>query len=81
MVKTAGRNSYTYQARWTGSKWVSSWTDEVDYGTADEIKIKEWQGLAEDPDQDVVALDVSDLESALEELKLEFDQLTKEEKA
>lgn len=42
-VKTAGKNSYTYQAKWTGDKWTSSWNDE-------EIKIKEWQGLAIDPD-------------------------------
>lgn len=43
LVKTAGKNSYTYQAKWTGSKWTNSWND-------DEIKIKEWQGLAVDPD-------------------------------
>lgn len=51
MVKTAGKNSYTYQCKWTGSKWVSSYTEEDDYATADEIKIKEWQGLAKDPDE------------------------------
>lgn len=47
MVKTAGKNSYTYQAKWTGEKWTSTWNDE------DEIKIKEWQGLASNPDADV----------------------------
>jgi hypothetical protein len=44
MIRTSGKNSYTYQAKWTGEKWTSTWNDE------DEIKIKEWQGLAEDPD-------------------------------
>jgi hypothetical protein len=49
-IKTAGKNSWTHQAIWTGDKWVSSWTDETDYATAEEVKIKEWQGLAVDPD-------------------------------
>jgi len=69
MVKTAGKNSYTSQCKWTGTKWTNSYND-------DEVKIKEWQGLAIDPD----ATDdrVTDLEEALEELKAEFEQLTKE---
>ena len=50
MVKTAGKNSYTYQCKWTGSKWVSSYVEPQDYDKADSIKIKEWQGLAADPD-------------------------------
>jgi hypothetical protein len=51
MVKTAGRNSYTYQCKWTGAKWVSGWTEPEDYNDPTrEIKIKEWQGLAQDPD-------------------------------
>jgi len=53
MVKTAGKNSYTYQCKWTGSKWVSTYIEPEDFDTADEIKIKEWQGLAADPDADV----------------------------
>jgi hypothetical protein len=48
MVKTAGKNSYTYQAKWTGSRWISSWSDDTP--ETEEIKIKEWQGLAVDPD-------------------------------
>ena len=52
MVKTAGRNSYTYQAKWTGDKWVSGWTEPEDYSNPDrEVKIKEWQGLTKDPDE------------------------------
>jgi hypothetical protein len=42
-VKTAGKNSYTYQAKWTGDKWIKTWNDE-------EVKIKEWQGISIDPD-------------------------------
>jgi len=48
MVKTAGKNSYTYQAKWTGSRWISSWQDDTP--ETEEIKIKEWQGLSIDPD-------------------------------
>jgi hypothetical protein len=49
MVKTTGKNSYTYQAKWTGSRWISSWQDDTP--ETEEIKIKEWQGLAKDPDE------------------------------
>jgi hypothetical protein len=48
MVKTAGKNSYTYQAKWTGSRWISAWADDTP--ETEETKIKEWQGLAVDPD-------------------------------
>jgi hypothetical protein len=48
MVKTAGKNSYTYQCKWTGTRWISAWSDDTP--ETDEIKIKEWQGLAQDPD-------------------------------
>jgi len=48
MIKTAGKNSYTHQAKWTGSRWISSWGEDVP--ETEEIKIKEWQGLAVDPD-------------------------------
>lgn len=48
-VKTAGKNSYTHTAKWTGSRWISSWRD--DEPDVEELKIKEWQGLAKDPDQ------------------------------
>jgi hypothetical protein len=53
-IKTPGKTPYTYQCKWTGSKWVSSYVEPDDYDTADEVKIKEWQGLAADPDADVV---------------------------
>ena len=51
MVKTAGKNSYTYQSKWTGSRWISAWQEDTP--ETDEIKIKEWQGLAKDPDAEV----------------------------
>jgi len=50
MIKTAGKKSWTHRGLWTGTKWVSSWTEESEFDTAEEIKIKEWQGLAIDPD-------------------------------
>ena len=47
-IKTAGRNSWTHQAKWTGARWISSWSEDV--ADVDEIKIKAWQGLAVDPE-------------------------------
>jgi hypothetical protein len=71
MVKTSGKNSWTHQAKWTGEKWVSSWTDPDNYNDPSyEIKIKEWQGLAADPDADVDWDPVAELDKLI----LEFDQ-------
>jgi hypothetical protein len=51
MVKTIGKNSYTHQAKWIGNKWVNSWADPEDYNDpSKEVKVKEWQGIAIDPD-------------------------------
>jgi hypothetical protein len=50
MIKTAGKNSWTHQAKWTGTRWISAWGDDTP--ETEEIKIKEWQGLAIDPDKD-----------------------------
>jgi len=51
MIRTPGKDPYTYQCKWTGSKWVSSYVDPEDFDTAEEVKIKEWQGIAYDPDE------------------------------
>jgi hypothetical protein len=48
-VKTAGKNSYTHQAKWTGSRWIRAWDEDV--AETEEIKIKEWQGISYDPDE------------------------------
>jgi hypothetical protein len=50
MIRTAGKNSYTHQAKWTGSRWISSWQE--DGSGTEELKIKEWQGLSVDPDSE-----------------------------
>ena len=47
-VKTAGKSSYTYHAKWTGTRWINNWHDDVP--ETEELKIKEWRGLAVDPD-------------------------------
>jgi hypothetical protein len=47
MIKTSGKNSYTHQAKWTGSRWISAWGEDTP--ETEELKIKEWQGLAIDP--------------------------------
>jgi hypothetical protein len=51
MIKTTGKNSWTHQAKWTGSRWISAWQEDT--SETEEIKIKEWQGLAKDPDAEV----------------------------
>lgn len=59
-VKTAGKNSYTHHAKWTGEKWTSAWSD-------DEVKIKEWQGIAYNPDE-------QDLRDELDNIVLAKDE-------
>ena len=77
MIKTAGKNSWEHRGLWTGTNWVNSWTDEADYDNPDKIiKIKEWRGLAQDPNAGVSFEDKTDLEAALVELKAEFERLT-----
>jgi hypothetical protein len=75
LVRTAGKNSYTHQCKWTGSRWISAWQEETP--ETEEIKIKEWQGLAQDPNANEPE---SDLMQALQKLKDEFEQLTNKEK-
>jgi len=43
-VKT--KDGYSYQAIWNGKFWHNDWNDE-------KIKVKEWQGIAYDPDTHV----------------------------
>jgi formylmethanofuran dehydrogenase subunit E len=64
-VKTAGKNSYTHTAKWTGSRWISSWQE--DEPATEEIKIKEWQGIAYDPDEHF-------LRDELEQIVAEFTE-------
>jgi hypothetical protein len=47
-IKTPGKSSYQHQAKWTGSRWISSWQDDTP--ETEEIKIKEWRGIAVDPE-------------------------------
>jgi hypothetical protein len=76
MIKTAGKNSWEHRGTWTGTNWVNSWTEPEDYSDPDKIiKIKEWRGLAQDPDAGTTEDRVMDLEDALEELKAEFEAL------
>jgi len=63
MVKTTGKNSWTHQAKWTGSRWISSWGEDTP--ETEEIKIKEWQGIAYDPDE-------QDLRDELDQIGKEF---------
>jgi hypothetical protein len=35
-------------ARWTGTRWISVWADDTP--ETEEVKIKQWRGIAYDPD-------------------------------
>jgi len=35
-------------ARWTGTRWISVWADDLP--ESEEVKIKQWRGIAHDPD-------------------------------
>jgi hypothetical protein len=59
-VKTAGKNSWTHTAKWTGTRWISSWQDDVP--ETEEVKIKEWQGIAYNPDEQSLRDDLARLE-------------------
>jgi hypothetical protein len=50
MIKTPGKNSYEYQARWTGSRWINAWSEDTT--DAEDIKIKEWRGISHNPDNE-----------------------------
>jgi hypothetical protein len=76
MIKTAGKNSWEHRGLWTGTNWVNSWCEPQDYNDLEKlIKIREWRGLAVDPDSGVSFEDKTDLEAALVELKAEFERL------
>ena len=80
MVKTAGKNSYTYQALWTGTRWINQWSD--DNAETEALKIKEWQGLAKDPDADAVdtAFNPENFEQTVDEIERLVLELEQQEK-
>ena len=63
-IKTAGKNSYNHQAKWTGTRWISAWQE--DGSGTEELKIKEWQGIAHDPDE-------LEIREDLDKIVLEFN--------
>jgi hypothetical protein len=83
MIRPAGKSDYTYQCQWTGSKWVSSYIEPAEFDSAEEVKIKEWQGLANDPrlesawdpvvelDKIIATIAPTDLNTVIEELSTE----------
>ena len=44
-IRTPGKDAWTRQAEWNGEFWHSTWDATT------ELKIKEWQGIAYDPDE------------------------------
>ena len=78
IVKTAGKNSYTYQAKWTGTRWISAWQDDLP--ETETLKIKEWQGIPFNPDDEPEWDPAAELDKiivehadAIEELKRDPD--------
>ena len=72
MIRVPGKSGYTHHAKWTGTRWISAWAQEEDYDKADEVKIKEWQGIAYDPDE-------LEIREDFDKLVVEFNELSKEE--
>ena len=72
MIKSAGKNSWEHRALWTGTRWINSWAEEADYDKAEEVKIKEWRGIAYNPDE-------LEIREELDRLVVEFKELSKEE--
>lgn len=85
-IKTLGKSSYQHQAKWTGTRWIGSWNEDIP--ETEELKIKEWRGIAVDPDtysewNPVIELDKiieqsadiaeEELVRALDELKQELE--------
>lgn len=73
-IRTAGKNSYTHQAKWTGSRWISAWQE--DGSGTEEIKIKEWQGIAYDPDENPVTIAFN--ETNFEQTVSDIEQMVKD---
>ena len=79
LVETAGKNSHTYQAKWIGTKWISTWCDESEYNDPDkEIKIKQWRGISHDPDADIEWDPAAELDKIIEEHKEVIEQLAED---
>ena len=69
MIKTAGKNSWEHRGLWTGTNWVSSWCEPQDYNDPEKlIKIKEWRGIAFNPDE-------LEIREELDKLVVEFNGL------
>lgn len=47
-VKT--KDGYSYQGKWTGTRWITSWAD--DEPDIEAIKVKEWQGIDHNPEEE-----------------------------
>ncbi len=47
-VKNKWPNFSPTTAKWTGTRWISVWSD--DSQNAEEVKVKQWRGIASDPD-------------------------------
>lgn len=76
LVNPAGKNSYEHQAKWTGTKWVRTWCEESGYDDPDqEVKIKEWRGIAYNPDADVEWDPVAELEKIIVEHKEVIEEI------
>jgi hypothetical protein len=69
-VKT--KDSYPNQAKWTGSRWISTWSEDIP--ETDSIKVKEWQGIDHNPDADIEWDPATELEKIFQEMPEEVKQ-------
>jgi hypothetical protein len=72
-VETAGPNSYTYYARWTGARWITSWADDVE--ATESLSIKRWRGIDHDPDVEPEWDPVAELDKIMVEHKEVIEEI------
>lgn len=47
-IKT--KDGYSHQGKWTGTRWITSWAE--DKPDTESIKVKEWQGIDHNPEEE-----------------------------
>ena len=72
-VQTAGKNSYTYHATWTGKRWINHWADDIPETAS--LKIKQWRGIDHNPDSEPEWDPVAELDKIIVEHKEVLEEI------
>jgi hypothetical protein len=64
-IRSSHKDSYQQQAKWTGFRWISSWSEDLP--EIEELKIKEWRGISVDPDTYSIWDPVVELDKIIEQ--------------